>query len=88
MQFIVDFVPVARVGVHADAVTAAGQQVGTVIQALAIIAARILIARNQIGGDIARHTARPIIVLNKMIQLHKVPHQFQRGIKSVEHILP
>ena len=63
-----------------------GKQICYMIQALAVIAAGILVTSNQIAGNILRHLGSPLIIFNIMIQLHEIIAQLQRSIKGIEHI--
>ena len=81
-----DLVAIAAVGPDGGLVAAAGQQIGHVVQTLAIIAAGILIAGDQVHGDVGGHHGGPFGTFDEVVQLDEVPHQLDGGVKGVEHV--
>ena len=79
-------VAVAAVGLDADLVPTLSQQVRHMVQPLAVVAAGVAVAGNEIHRQRGGHHLRPLAALNEAVQLHQIPHQLQRDIEAIEHV--
>ena len=56
------------------------------VQPLAVVAAWVLIAGDEVYRHRGRHLLRPFRTLDEVVQLDEIPHQLQRRVEGVERV--